>query len=265
MKASMTQPISAFTLKEFHSVLEQEWNRMVETYSALELTYVSDRLPAFAGAAAETRARRESEGVEPGAYLHGLWEKTFANDLLWTTHPMATARARDSNVAPSWSWASVMQPIIYSNVSYDQPLCRYTRTITQDVDGNVSLSSTTTIVVKLVDQLLRGKFEIATEQPGHGDEDQETVYFASDHDAHCRYLLSSTTLTKAATEIFYLMPVARSTVKDIVRWLVLRMDQHPIVSDVALPLFTRIGILDSTMASEVPGTEKTGINTFGFA
>ncbi|KAK4900334.1 hypothetical protein LTR27_002559 [Elasticomyces elasticus] len=267
-KASMTQPISAFTLREFHAVLEQEWNRMVETYSALELTYVSDRLPAFAGAAAETRARRESEGVAPGAYLHGLWEKTFATDLLWTTHPIATARARDSNVAPSWSWASVMQPIIYPTVSYDQPLCRYIRTTAQESDhvGNISPSANTTIVVKLVDQLLRGKFEIATEQQSHGDEDQETVYFTSDHDAHCRYLLSSTTLTKAATEIFYLMPVARSTVKDIVRWLVLQPERHYNVSyDVALPLFTRIGILDNTMEREIPGTERTVIGTFGFA
>jgi len=87
---------------------------LAKRYSALSLTYDSDRLPAISGF-----AKRIGE-LSNDRYLAGLWQNSLHLDLLWTRlwkqpfggalipaehlslrDPMDTA----SRTAPSWSWA----------------------------------------------------------------------------------------------------------------------------------------------------------------
>jgi hypothetical protein len=58
-----------------------QWQRMVEEFTWLQLSYEEDRLPAFSGLAQQYRNRLKSE------YLAGLWRKNLGADLLWFAYP----------------------------------------------------------------------------------------------------------------------------------------------------------------------------------
>jgi hypothetical protein len=62
---------------------KREWHAFVNGYSALDLTYAKDRLPALAGLANLTRRRREAAQIPTGRYLAGLWEAQLASDMAW--------------------------------------------------------------------------------------------------------------------------------------------------------------------------------------
>lgn len=88
--------------------LTRSWHRLVETYSALRLTFPKDIFPALSGIA------QTFQRVQKSAYLAGLWQSTIVPDLLWhatSTTPFA-ARSRVWR-APSWSWAATSNPIEY--------------------------------------------------------------------------------------------------------------------------------------------------------
>jgi hypothetical protein len=83
--------------------LMNRWLEMVKEYSCLKLTFPSDRLPAFAGAA------RQMSQFKNSKYLAGLWEDTLIQDMLWYSQVEGgkLAAKPDSYRAPSWSWVSV--------------------------------------------------------------------------------------------------------------------------------------------------------------
>lgn len=62
---------------------EHEWRSWVHSYSSLNLTKQTDRLPVLSGLAQVTRCHRETAGVPTGYYLAGLWEGTLVNELAW--------------------------------------------------------------------------------------------------------------------------------------------------------------------------------------
>jgi hypothetical protein len=80
------------------------WADLVQTYSTLELTHESDRLPALDGIA------DVSKKVLPGRYLSGIWEANLSQGLLWEAaeHP---AKPLPETYVSSWSWASVVGPV----------------------------------------------------------------------------------------------------------------------------------------------------------
>ncbi|KAK1749578.1 heterokaryon incompatibility protein-domain-containing protein [Echria macrotheca] len=79
------------------------WNQLVEMYSGLELTFGKDSLPAMAGLAKQMAVKSRERGYDPGRYLAGLWEDTFADSLIWGGR---TRVYRGKGwIAPSWSWA----------------------------------------------------------------------------------------------------------------------------------------------------------------
>ncbi|KAI0184990.1 heterokaryon incompatibility protein-domain-containing protein [Xylaria flabelliformis] len=110
------------------------WPSIVTEYSALDLSHPTDRLIALSGLATikEYRYVRydQAEGTNP-RYLAGLWRDHLANQLAWfvgETLLAATANGSKSDsqtgsirrrpkpqeyLAPSWSWASVMDPVRY--------------------------------------------------------------------------------------------------------------------------------------------------------
>ena len=80
-----------------------KWARLVENYSARQLTYASDRLLAIGGIA------QEMDCIQLGNYAAGLWQGLIPTNLLWTVddHPHVEEQVNSSNI-PSWSWASAI-------------------------------------------------------------------------------------------------------------------------------------------------------------
>jgi hypothetical protein len=103
------------------------WKTVVENYTKRELTFPQDKLIAMAGIATELdRKMRQSKpsGVGSSLYIAGMWNiPTFIEyELSWfqlsgikDVFPGA-ARAKEYR-APSWSWASVTNPVIYQDRS----------------------------------------------------------------------------------------------------------------------------------------------------
>ncbi|KAL2075364.1 hypothetical protein VTL71DRAFT_307 [Oculimacula yallundae] len=76
------------------------WTELVRTYSALDLTFERDRLPALSGI-----ARRLSEMFDT-TYLAGLWREDLPSQLLWST--LTECIPRLEGLGPTWSWISVL-------------------------------------------------------------------------------------------------------------------------------------------------------------
>jgi hypothetical protein len=86
------------------------WLSIVGEYCQLNLTRESDRLPALAGLA----SRFEDQST--GRYFAGLWQNDLVRMLLWSLSQSKATCERDFSIAPSWSWASI--------VEYDDPNSR---------------------------------------------------------------------------------------------------------------------------------------------
>jgi hypothetical protein len=80
----------------------REWAKIVEAYSALTLSFQSDRFPALSGLVARFES---NHGLE---YIAGLWNHNMAEQLAWQ---QARSRYRDgwmwTRAAPTFSWASI--------------------------------------------------------------------------------------------------------------------------------------------------------------
>lgn len=111
MKRSVVEALASGDAK----TIAFQWRQMVTTYSNLELTVLSDRLPAIAGMAKQFEQVR---GVRCNA---GVWnDDTVVEDLCWETHNPGGIRV-DERIKgiPTWSWGSVAAPVFYD---YDHGL-----------------------------------------------------------------------------------------------------------------------------------------------
>lgn len=88
--------------------LARTWRTAVMHYTELQLTKMSDRLPALSGIA------RHTAGWMKSRYLAGLWEKSLLDDLLWITYNPEKPRHQEWR-APSWSWASIDTSVNYND------------------------------------------------------------------------------------------------------------------------------------------------------
>jgi hypothetical protein len=87
------------------------WHAWVSEYSALDITFRSDRLPAISGLA--NRLDRAVQGAL-GDYLAGLWRNTLVGDLLWTLDWKVEREKRPyKKNAPTWSWVSVDSEVYF--------------------------------------------------------------------------------------------------------------------------------------------------------
>lgn len=84
------------------------WYDLVEGYSARELTFESDRLPAISGIA------RKIHEISGDTYMAGLWKKDLGAGLCWRERGFGDLRRPESYRALSWSWASVEGSITHS-------------------------------------------------------------------------------------------------------------------------------------------------------
>lgn len=79
----------------------QEWLKIVKTYARRTLSVRSDRFRALSGLAARYGAATNDR------YLCGLWERTFAKELLWSVLGWCNHVDLMTDVSPSWSWAKM--------------------------------------------------------------------------------------------------------------------------------------------------------------
>ena len=81
------------------------WTTLVMTYSRLDLTNITDRLPALSGLASDFHSTTGAR------YLAGLWREDMPRALTWQVTDYEKAAAVSSSdspsyIAPSWSWAA---------------------------------------------------------------------------------------------------------------------------------------------------------------
>ncbi|KAL4869457.1 hypothetical protein BDV12DRAFT_81985 [Aspergillus spectabilis] len=98
---TLTSPFKAY----------EYWQKTVEEYMERTLTKSEDRFPGISGIA------RVIQGITKSKYVAGLWSSNFIHDLTWK---VSTCGKVESEIqapsyyrAPSFSWASVEQPVTY--------------------------------------------------------------------------------------------------------------------------------------------------------
>jgi hypothetical protein len=90
-------------------VVSAAWRSLVQDYTALALTRVSDTLSAMASLAQAVFGSRN-----PGDdYLAGLWRDSFIQDLLWKRVMGMAGPIRVNTGIPTWSWARTDAPKKY--------------------------------------------------------------------------------------------------------------------------------------------------------
>lgn len=87
------------------------WQRVVQSYSRSRLTFSSDKLVALSGLA------KGFTKVLQNVYVAGLWQSNLASQLVWHVNSAnakaetGCSRLESIYRAPSWSWASIDEPV----------------------------------------------------------------------------------------------------------------------------------------------------------
>lgn len=92
------------------------WHRVVEQYSRRHLTHQNDKLPAISGIAGKIQKATSSR------YIAGLWEANLALDLMWSATSAVDAHyfSPDKYRAPSFSWASLDNPVAFASSDQEE-------------------------------------------------------------------------------------------------------------------------------------------------
>ncbi|KAH8706255.1 heterokaryon incompatibility protein-domain-containing protein [Ilyonectria robusta] len=83
------------------------WHKVVESYTARDLTKPKDKLPAISAIAAAVQQKIGSD------YAAGLWTDNIHLDLLWRSRGPRERRPQTEFIAPSFSWASIDGEVDY--------------------------------------------------------------------------------------------------------------------------------------------------------
>lgn len=97
------------------SALMAYWPRLVEEYTQRKLTLGKDKLPALSGLANYIATRTDYITTED--YIAGMWRGNLKTDLLWESScddPDHLPRRPSEWRAPTWSWASIDGPVVYT-------------------------------------------------------------------------------------------------------------------------------------------------------
>ncbi|KAF2686072.1 HET-domain-containing protein, partial [Lentithecium fluviatile CBS 122367] len=88
-----------------------DWTDIVSDYSKRQVTVPTDKLPAIPGIAALFGSTMENT-----AYFAGLWRSNFPAALIWHVMGQTKAVRCKHCRAPSWSWACLDTPVVFSIV-----------------------------------------------------------------------------------------------------------------------------------------------------
>jgi hypothetical protein len=99
-----------FSVVRKQPIHEFDWRQVVVSYTQRLLTFQEDKLVAISGLA------REIQWYSRDSYCAGIWLKDLQFQLCWFTQSRRGAKipSIDRKVAPSWSWASVPNPITFN-------------------------------------------------------------------------------------------------------------------------------------------------------
>ncbi|KAH8897330.1 hypothetical protein GQ53DRAFT_626098, partial [Thozetella sp. PMI_491] len=95
------------------------WSNIIQEFTRRSLTVSRDLLPALSGMAQRMSLTAEDD------YVCGIWKQKLRAFLFWKpdyqfiqAHALREIprRHRDGYYAPSWSWASVVAPVVYSEL-----------------------------------------------------------------------------------------------------------------------------------------------------
>jgi hypothetical protein len=78
------------------------WQSTVARYSHLQITFISDRLPAIAAIVERTMRSRKND-----TYIAGMWKSSLLYDSAWHRVGGYENLKRPDDTKPTWSWASV--------------------------------------------------------------------------------------------------------------------------------------------------------------
>lgn len=167
--------------KEDPMQVKYEWFAHVCAYSELALTRETDKLPAISGLAKHCLEKNEKLGNQSGRYLAGLWENQLIDGLTWCVGKDLKSHVKEGNLtrwgvtsnarsaesprpknylAPSWSWASVVDQVQY-NIPFSNHLCKVVNAQTTLATDN-PLSKVTAGSVTLHGQLSSCRAEYIT-------------------------------------------------------------------------------------------------------
>ncbi|KAJ8115431.1 hypothetical protein OPT61_g2920 [Boeremia exigua] len=117
-----------YAADSLHIRYYDRWLQIVQSYSHLNLTYNSDRLPALSGIACLVASKTDDR------YVAGLWRQDIAAGLLWYVWPCRPLES--AYVGPSWSWAS--PPAVWT---FDPERRRFLKLDVIDVDAQLATSN----------------------------------------------------------------------------------------------------------------------------
>lgn len=145
-----------FKPDSIHNPQVENWNEVVNYYTALSTTFERDRLPAISGVA------RRMYKCPKDTYLAGVWRSQLPASLRWVTFRYHEQRGRPIHPrAPTWSWASTLSGVMYQSYSgcvFHVEILHADCTPTgDDVFGQVE-SGVITLEGKVMPSLLRWKF-----------------------------------------------------------------------------------------------------------
>lgn len=113
------------TLRKDHD----SFYRAVQDFTRCDITFSTDRLPAFAGLA------QRQQTLVPDTYLAGLWKNDLLYGLMWKSDAAPSTRP-PKYIAPSWSWASLNNSVTFDGfMNYPDHLSP------RLIDVSISLSS----------------------------------------------------------------------------------------------------------------------------
>jgi hypothetical protein len=101
-----------------NDMLYAHWRSIVSHYSTLNITALSDRLPALSGLAKKMQSKVHDQ------YLAGMWRNSLTADLFWKAVNGDSTPKLPLWRAPSWSWASVDTEISFDFGRQPQAYCQ---------------------------------------------------------------------------------------------------------------------------------------------
>ena len=93
-------------MRSLHDRQLWQWKGIYEKFTSRQITYDSDRIPAFAGIA------EEFQTLIGKPYASGIWDMGVDRQFLWRTKDPRTSSRLVPGSAPSWSWLSIKGAII---------------------------------------------------------------------------------------------------------------------------------------------------------
>jgi hypothetical protein len=110
------------------------WYDVIRTYSKCSLSVSTDKLPTLSGIAREFSKRLQD------TYCAGIWSSDIHNGLSWVIKKRRVGQIQrhggnTSYRAPSWSWASIDDPVVFSTQRPRNSIQGHLQTLQRDVEN----------------------------------------------------------------------------------------------------------------------------------